>query len=133
MRISPLASALILLSIALPAFAQNDGNSPAPSGQEPQAQTQTQGDRPGPGAGQGRGNWRQRLGQGGAQGSNDKRQERRAKMLARFDLNHDGQLDDNEKAQMKQFIQQKRQAKMAKQGGQSLQGATQQGIPPQGQ
>jgi len=44
-----------------------------------------------------------------AQGVDDpRRQEFRQKMLQRFDANHDGVLDDSERAQMHQMMQQRR-------------------------
>ncbi len=49
-------------------------------------------------------------------GFNDQeRQEHRQRMLQKFDANHDGKLDDNEKAQMHEFMQRRRQER--EQGG----------------
>lgn len=53
----------------------------------------------------------QEQGNGGGQwgGNNPERQQRRQRMLEQFDANHDGQLDENERAQMRAWMQQRRQ------------------------
>ncbi len=56
---------------------------------------------------------------GGMKGNMDpaKRQAMKAKMVAKFDKNGDGQLDDNEKAAMKQFRQERKAKRQAMQNG----------------
>ncbi|MBA3855629.1 MAG: hypothetical protein C0507_01850 [Cyanobacteria bacterium PR.3.49] len=54
------------------------------------------------GAGQGQGMGRGDRGRGGMGINDEQRQARRQKMLDRFDTNHDGQLDDAEKSQMRE-------------------------------
>ncbi len=144
---------LMFLITTLPAMAQNDQADSMPASE----QQQTQGQQPvqggsdvGPGAGLGmRDRMKRVTGQGGQGGQGhltaEQRQQRRAKMIARFDLNHDGQLDAAEKAQMKQIMMEKRRAHQSKGGKWQGQGAgslgfgadrgtpSQQGIPPQGQ
>lgn len=142
---------LMFLITALPAMAQSDqpDSMSASDQQQAQGQQSAQGSGTGQGAGMGmRGRMKRTMGQGGQVGQGnqgptaEQREQRRAKLIARFDLNHDGQLDASEKAQMKQFMMEKRQARQGK-GGQWQKGAgnlgfgadsapTQQGIP-QGQ
>jgi len=56
----------------------------------------------------------------GQGGFNDaERAARRQRMMARFDTNHDGVLDENEKAQMRAFMEQRRAERQAREGGQS--------------
>lgn len=139
---------LMFLITALPAMAQSDqpDSMSASDQQQAQGQQSAQGD---PGTGQGagmgmRGRMKRTMGQAGQGPTAEQREQRRAKMIARFDLNHDGQLDASEKAQMKQFMMEKRQARQGKGGQWQGKGAgglgfgadsapTQQGIPPQGQ
>jgi hypothetical protein len=49
--------------------------------------------------------------EGGPGGDDARRQEHRQRMLQEFDTNHDGQLDDNERAQMRQAMQKRRAQK----------------------
>jgi hypothetical protein len=85
------------------------------------------GSGPGNGAGfrQGGGNGQglQQNSQGGA-GQNDRSEQARKRMLERFDTNHDGKLDENERARMKEFMQQRRQMRQRDggQGGGGLRG-----------
>lgn len=75
------------------------------------------------GGGEGGGGRRHRMGQGqgfGQGGGGDKearRAARQQKMLKKFDANGDGQLDQNEKAQAQQFMQQRRAQRQAQGGG----------------
>lgn len=89
-----------------PVFAQGNGG---------------QGDAPGgPGGGPGGG-----LGSGGGGGQCQGRRggggaragQFRQKMMTKFDANHDGQLDDSEKAQIRAFREQRRQEREAGGGG----------------
>lgn len=49
---------------------------------------------------------------GGGAGGGQFSEERRQRMLEKFDTNHDGKLDDNERAQMHAFMQQRRMERM---------------------
>jgi hypothetical protein len=63
----------------------------------------------------------QSFGQHGGGGEDSpQRQAFRQRMLEKFDANHDGQLDDNERAQMHEFMQRRRQER--EQGGGGLGG-----------
>jgi hypothetical protein len=64
--------------------------------------------------------------------SQEQRQQRRARMLKMFDKNGDGQLDENEKAQMRAYMQQRREQHMQHEGqdGGSGIGRSNNGQPP---
>jgi hypothetical protein len=71
----------------------------------------------GPGGSQGQGQ-----GQRGGGANSAEREARRQKLMERFDLNHDGKLDDGERAKMKEFLEQRRQARQARENGGGQQG-----------
>ncbi len=50
-------------------------------------------------------------------GGNQQGEEHRQRLMQRFDTNHDGTLDDNERAQMRQFMQERRQEGQGSLGG----------------
>jgi len=134
---------MVALLIQVPAFAQNGPNlgqfqppssvsdqfpNPAPQiGNPGQGLSQGEGMGQGMGRGQGRGGRKGRrggmghgqgMGQGGGQGDPARREQMKAKMMQRFDANHDGQLDAGERAQLRQLRDQRRAAKGAQGGGQ---------------
>jgi len=55
---------------------------------------------------------------GGGAANGEDRQQHRERLMERFDTNHDGKLDDNERAKMESFMQQRRQRRQQN-GGQS--------------
>ncbi len=59
-----------------------------------------------------------RFGESENEGNDQQRQQFRQKMLERFDANHDGQMDDNERAKMREFMQQRRMREQQNSGGQ---------------
>ncbi len=67
--------------------------------------------------------------QGGANGQ--QWEGRRQRMLQKFDANHDGQLDDGERAQMREFMQ-KRRMERQQQGGGAAGGPAPGGVPDDG-
>ncbi len=71
------------------------------------------------GAGSGSATQGQGFGQRGGEGGfdNPQRQQFRQKMLEKFDTNHDGKLDDAERAQMHEFMQRRRQQREQGEGG----------------
>ena len=72
--------------------------------------------------------------QGGPEGNNPQHQEFRQKMLERFDTNHDGKLDENERAQMRQFMEQRRMPRGQSGGfGSNFNPQQGQGLTPSGQ
>jgi hypothetical protein len=111
-------SKLVLIALSmvvvspLPALAQTATDStggascPAPGGEQ--------------GDGGGRGGRRGHRGMRGGKGGNvdpARREAMKAKMMAKFDKNGDGQLDDNEKASLQQFRQERKARRAAMQNG----------------
>lgn len=125
-KVIPLQIALIMAvgGLGLPpsvlAQAAPDASGSAAPAADSQAAPQTSTGAQGVGGGQKRHHRNQGAGaltgqDGGSQ--EDRRAARRAKMLKRFDKNGDGQLDDSEKAAMKDFMQQMRAKRQARMGG----------------
>ena len=105
------ALSVALLSLLSPTFAQSDSQSNGANASPANNQ------RPGPGQ------WRQGGGNGPAGGGPGMGQRpdfaaRRQEMIKRFDTNGDGILDENEKAKMHAFMQQRRAEREAQFGGQ---------------
>jgi len=91
---------------------------------------------PAPGGEQGAGGGRRgHRGMRGGKGGNvdpARRQAMKAKMMAKFDKNGDGQLDDNEKAAMQQFRQERKARRAAMQNGSNPGSAGLGAVPPPG-
>ncbi len=88
-----------------------------------------------PGASGGFGGRRGHRGMRGGKGGNvdpAKREARKAKMMQKFDKNGDGQLDDNEKAAMQQFRQERKARRQAMQNGSNPGAGGPGSVPPPG-
>lgn len=105
-KIAYLLAASILMSGSLFCTAVNAQGAPAPAGSEPGA-----GSMPQAAPDVGGGGRRHRGGQGGGDGAGggEMREQWHQRMMQRFDANHDGTLDDAERAQMKAARQQRMQ------------------------